>query len=660
MKKILAFGLLGILVVLALFGRTLAADNQTYSVSSSYKVAADGSGSISHTINAKASSAANPASIRIPVAGGDQSSISARFGDTKATAELADDNNSIVVTIPSSASAKDGWKLTLSYKANLLRDLGGVKGVQLPAMAGIGLDISSQKTVVSADIAVGLASALPAPGKTDISAGEQIFTYENKTGPVSDTVTLFFNDETSVIVDVTSRLENNRWWWGTVELTLPPDTNQQQVILESLDPAPSNVRLDQDGNILAQYTLGPRGSLDVTGKLAVNTRNVNYDLDSSANLQEVPEGINSLYTQQTNKWFGGQIEVDVNPAASAAEVAGAVYEAVVSHARSETFTFENSDFTGASLEPEKYANLLIGELRAKGVPARAVLGKIISNGQFITENSVNHTWVEAYLPSVGWITLDPAFAVYGDYFGKSDVMHVGLALWGVLDDAPPVNLDESKVTYIEERAEAPDTTPALSATKYMILPGVSIMSVGVDMPPGVITDGNAVEYRGVLYQLGSLAPLQKANSKSFALGSNSFSNEEVKYGYTDGETLVTELAVTQSSLNYTPMVAVLFVIIGLIVLLIIMRRRRGVKKYKPSKDSVIMHDEDDGGDVENVDLVKNKDFEDNKTTKPDTPSVKSTPTSAKPTVTRGTIDSSNNGVGFQGPSKENPRRHIIQ
>lgn len=659
MKKILAFGLLGVLIVLALFGRTLAASDQIYSVNSSYKIAANGSGSISHTIDA-AAGATNPETLKIPVAGVDQNSITARFGETEATAKLSDDHTSIVVTVPASASAADGWRMTLSYKANLLRDLGGVKGVQVPALEGIGLDISSQKTVVSADIAVGLASALPTPDKTDISIGEQIFTYENKTGPVSDAVTLLFNDETSVIIDMTSKLENSRWWWSTVELTLPPDTNQQQVILESLEPAPSNVRLDQDGNILAQYTLGPRGSLDVTSKLAINIRNVNYDLKSSANLQEVPDAIKNHYTSQTNKWFGGQIEINVNPAASAAEVVNTIYEAVVSHAKSETFTSKNNDFSGTLLEPEKYANLLIGELRAKGVPARAVLGKIITDGQFIMENSVNHTWVEAYLPSVGWITLDPSFAVYGDYFGKSDVMHVGLVLWGVSDDAPPVNLDESSVTYVEEHAEARNTVPALSATKYMILPGFSMMSVGIDMPPGVITDGNAVAYGQTLYQLGSLAPLQKANSKSFAFGSNSFSDEEVKYGYTDGETLVTELAVTQSSLNYIPMIVILLGIIGLIVMLIMMRRRRDSKKYKPSKDSVILHDEDHGGDVENIDLVKNKDFEEKKVTKPDASTTKPASASAKPAVTRGTIDSSNNGVGFQGPSKENPRRHIIQ
>ena len=133
MKKILAFGLLGILVVLALFGRTLAAGDQTYTVTSSYKVAADGNGTVSHTINA-AKSGTNPETIKIPIAGSDQNSVSARFGDTKATAELAEDNNSVVVTVPSSASAADGWSLTLSYKANLLKDLGGVKGVQAPAL----------------------------------------------------------------------------------------------------------------------------------------------------------------------------------------------------------------------------------------------------------------------------------------------------------------------------------------------------------------------------------------------------------------------------------------------------------------------------------------------------------------------------------------------
>ncbi len=667
MKKILALSALVVLFVLAVFGQTLATSDAGFNIESSYKIAVDGTNIVSHRLNAKNTTAAKtPAVLKIPIAGTEPSSISAKVDDKDAPATISQDGSTIDVKLPDLTGKDKTWKLSLSYKSKILSELGKVKAIQIPALSRTGLAITSQKTVVAADLEIGLAVALPAPTKTDIAVGEQIFTYENKTGPVGDAVTLVFGDDTAVLVDIASELKNSGWWWKTVELTLPPDTNQQQVLLSSLEPKPSNVRLDQDGNILAQYKLGPKKSINVTAKAMVNVKNLSYSLDSKKTLNDIEQSLKDLYTEATDKWLGGQLEVDVNPVSSVSEIAKTIYDAVVAKARTDAALDSNQDLRNTAIDSlGKYADMLIGELRANGVPARAVLGKIASDGQFILGGGISHTWVEAYIPDTGWVTMDPALAAYGDYFGSSEVLHIGLALWGVSDDSPPIDLAQVSVDYIADDFEIPEATPVLSAVKTVIFPGISIMKVNVETPPGIITDGNALEYGGQIYQLGSLAPLQIAESKSLRYGASSINSEDVSYGYSDGLVMTTEVAKTQSTTSYTVLIIEAILLVIGVGLFVFFRKRRAADKYKPSKDSLIMHDEDAGGEVESIDMVGSKPLKIEPqivqpTQQAENPTIAPVNEPTKPPTTRDTINSSGNGNSFQKPSDQNPRRHIVQ
>ncbi len=681
MKRLLALSALTILFGLAIFGRSLAVSDISYSIDSSYKVTSDGVGTVSHVINAKNTSAApTPRVLKVPLAGSEVSSVVAKVNGSSVSATVSDDGSTVDIELPPGLAGKDKtWRLTLDYKSQIVSDLGRSKVIQIPTLNNIGLAITSQRTVISADLTIGLAVALPTPDKTDIAVGEQIFIYENKTGPVVDAVTLIFGSAATVVVDISTELKNDSWWWQTMELTLPPDTNQQQVILSSLEPKPSNVRLDQDGNILAQYRLGPRGSVDVVARAIVNVKNLNYPLDSKETLGDINPSLVNLYTAQTDKWSGDKIETNINPTSPVSEIIQTIYDTVLSFARTQTVLKNNQDLASTNIDSSgKYANLLIGELRQAGVPARAILGKLISDGQFILSDSRNHIWVEAYIPGSGWLTIDPALSVFGNHFGNSGVLHVGLALWGVSDSLPPVNLDSMNVVYSLDAFEIPEQVPVLSAVKTVIFPGVSIMNVRIEMPPGIITDGNALlKFDGQIKMLGSLAPMQNIESETLRFGAAAFNSEEVKYGYTfDGQTLTTEIATVHSTTNYTVLiVGTLLSFLGA-AWLFFAKKRWSDSKYKPSKDSLIMHDEESGGDVENMDMVGGRSVKDEApplkspppvVTKPKpapkpskTKHSTSKPPKVEPPITRGTIASSNSGSGFQKPSAKNPRRHIVQ
>ena len=56
------------------------------------------------------------------------------------------------------------------------------------------------------------------------------------------------------------------------EIALPPNTNYQDVQIENIDPRPTNVRVDNDGNWLAEYSLPPGKKMDVEarGKIKIS------------------------------------------------------------------------------------------------------------------------------------------------------------------------------------------------------------------------------------------------------------------------------------------------------------------------------------------------------------------------------------------------------
>ncbi|HEX2953931.1 MAG TPA: transglutaminase domain-containing protein [Bacillota bacterium] len=69
---------------------------------------------------------------------------------------------------------------------------------------------------------------------------------------------------------------------------------------------------------------------------------------------------------------------------------------------------------------EDYAMLFVALCRTAGVPARVAYGFRIEQGEMrgthISLNDAGHAWAEAYLPGVGWISVDPTYIVL--YKGK--------------------------------------------------------------------------------------------------------------------------------------------------------------------------------------------------------------------------------------------------
>ncbi|MBN2016376.1 transglutaminase domain-containing protein [Candidatus Dojkabacteria bacterium] len=257
------------------------------------------------------------------------------------------------------------------------------------------------------------------------------------------------------------------------DLALPRenDLESQNVYFESITPEPDYVREDSEGNVIARFSFPKDEGTEIAVKGYIVT-NVPNKINSSevGNIEDIDlekdygeiENMKVLFKDLLSQAEYWEVN-DVNISKKASELKGKeenVYEIILSDYN---FVIESVDYDnlktdvfnerqgalktleGGSSVCMEYSDLLITLLRAQGIPARAAFGYGFdpkSEGQ----NQEGHQWVEAYVPNVGWVPIDPTWGDTGrkNYIG-GDIDHV---LWRVAS----LNVD----------------TPS-SVTKYSIL-----------------------------------------------------------------------------------------------------------------------------------------------------------------------------------------------
>ncbi len=83
---------------------------------------------------------------------------------------------------------------------------------------------------------------------------------------------------------------------------------------------------------------------------------------------------------------------------------------------------------------QDYTHVMIALLRQRGIPARYISGYVFQEPEKKQQqdlSSASHAWVEAYLPAVGWIGLDPTNSL------RVEDKHVRVAIGRDYEDVPP-------------------------------------------------------------------------------------------------------------------------------------------------------------------------------------------------------------------------------
>ena len=269
-------------------------------------------------------------------------------------------------------------------------------------------------------------------------------------------------------------LRNPNLYPITTQIALPPSTNYQDVSIDNIDPQPSNVVEDKDGNWLAQYHLSSTQNMDV-----VVQGNVVIHLNPTAD-PETPEQL-SDYIKSQPYWESdnGTIQALANQL----QTPQAIYNYVINKLHYD-FSRVTSDkprlgAVGAlqnsnSAVCTEFTDLFIALARAAHIPAREIDGFAYTDNPkqrpISEEKDILHVWPEYYdSQRKTWIMVDPTWgSTTGgvDYFNTMDFDHFAFVIKGESSTSPiPAggynfsNDSVSKDVQIGFSTSIPDETP---------------------------------------------------------------------------------------------------------------------------------------------------------------------------------------------------------
>lgn len=425
------------------------------------------------------------------------------------------------------------------------------------------------------------------------------------------------------------QLKNSHPLKATTEIALPPDiVGEQRMTFSQLTPPPLRVRVDEDGNYLAQYQLAGKQELEVLVGGQAQIFHPQRNLGQSGFLDDIPNRLRGSYTTPQEYWEVNNVTIRQLAAQltqkdwTVAQNARSIYHWVVSELE---YNAERAKGTiirlgaAAALEnPDQavcteFGDTLVTLLRAAGIPARGLEGYAYTEDEDLrpTLGDILHAWVQVYLPNIGWVTVDPTWgATTGlDYFDKLDTNHFVFAIKGLDSKTPypagsyrlgPESTGNINVSFGEVRLEGEPRLEAevrpFGAIRGLILNLIS----GLPIPQ---VSGLPIQRQLILRNVGSATafgvqtkPQKGGQGLTLGIlppyGEISFVPEaeeatiEVVYQDFNGQTYQQQLTPTTRSyrLNLPPWAvygaAVAGAVVGLTIVIIVVRKRMVRKKNK--------------------------------------------------------------------------------
>jgi hypothetical protein len=283
----------------------------------------------------------------------------------------------------------------------------------------------------------------PQPASSGNTGGFKNYSF-SKENISSTGVTAGFGQFQVFSFNLSYHLENPLAINSQTEIALPPDTAFQKVYFSKVDPKPSDIRIDEDGNWLAVYKLTPRQRVDVNvvGSVQIFASYRPFPKPSGTVLKDnlLPSG----YWQSDNS----QIKL----LAANLKTPEAIYDFVTKTLKYDFArvqpNVQRMGAVAALQSPDQaicmeFTDLFIAIARAAGIPAREVNGYAYTENKELQPlslvNDVLHAWPEYYDKDKGsWIPIDPTWGSTSgvDYFNKLDLRHFAFVIHGNSDTQP--------------------------------------------------------------------------------------------------------------------------------------------------------------------------------------------------------------------------------
>lgn len=331
----------------------------------------------------------------------------------------------------------------------------------------------------------------PSPDNSSSGAGYK--NYEFGKDKVSQTgITAGFGQFQVFSFNLAYHLENPLARVSQTEIALPPDTAFQKIYFSKIEPKPDNIRIDEDGNWIATYTLKARERVDVTASGSVQI------FASFRPFPKPDEQVLSDNLKDTQYWQVN--DPKIKALAQQLKTPRAIYDYVSKNLKYDFSRVQpNVQRFGAlkALEnPDKaicmeYTDLFVAIARAAGIPTREVDGYAYTENPELEPLSlvadVLHSWPEYYDSSKGaWIPIDPTWgSTTGgvDFFDKLDLRHFAFVIHGA-DDVKPyppgsykLGANPQKDVYVSfgKLPETRDTKPLISVQPQRNIPFLNLI-----------------------------------------------------------------------------------------------------------------------------------------------------------------------------------------
>ena len=336
-------------------------------------------------------------------------------------------------------------EFTINFETeDFAKRTGEVWEINIPRISELH-DFRKYDAQVSTPISFGELSFI-SPKPDSIVEEENENVYEFNSSLIKDRgISFGFGEYQLFTFRIVYHLENENSYSEIKEIAIPPDTSYQKIYYENINPKPSEINVDTDGNWIAKYLLKQNERLDVeiNGLVKIFSSSIKHAQSTNFPL--------SYYIKPTNYWQSDDEQIIL--IANTLKTPKKIFQ-YVSSQLSYDYQRVSKDIrrlgaVDALNNPDsalcmEFTDLFIALSRAAGIPAREINGYAYTNNPQIQPLSlvadVLHSWPEYWDDDKNeWIPVDPTWSstTQGvDYFSKLDLRHFAFVIHGIDDETP--------------------------------------------------------------------------------------------------------------------------------------------------------------------------------------------------------------------------------
>jgi hypothetical protein len=425
--------------------RVQAATDFTTSFESLYLVQETGDTHVTHHISLKNNLAHIYATeYTIAISGEDLSNIKAsdEISDIEIKSVVQNGITSIHLLISRPAIGKDQIKtISLSYNTGqVVEKIGDTTTINIPRLEKANESQSYKRIVKIKGITTSSEYIYPPANSKYL---EDDYTVYNFDGHDNDSLSLLFGDSVTYELSLTYELKNNELKKATTELALPGDTAYQSIILSSLDPAPLDIALDENGNWMARYNVDSKSTISVKALLFVTVYPVPKLVD--------PSSTSYVATHKSKYWqTDSAIVSDLATKLKTPQniynylVENYVYNYAALNSKVERLGAVSALSSPSNVLCTEFTDTFVALARSLNIPSREINGfgytKNLSLQPQSTTSDILHAWPEYYnADKKTWVSVDPTWGnTTGgvNFFDKLDYSHITFVRHGVEDSYP--------------------------------------------------------------------------------------------------------------------------------------------------------------------------------------------------------------------------------